>query len=233
MKRKTQGIILLTLFGLALAFMVYSYFSGGIVFSLVNQDTTKIISFLDSLGILAAVVIFLFIVIENVIAPVPPLVLYFIAGISYGGFWGGVLSLVGNVVGSTAAFFLAKSLGRRWVEKKTPKETREKFDKFSKKYGGFSIFLLRINPLTSTDLFSYLSGLSRISFKHFIIGTTLGLTPGIFLQTYLGDIFSGSTFWFNLFLLASVFYVVIFIAMFFYFKRKNKKAMEKNRRGSL
>lgn len=213
------GIFLLVL----LISSVFSYFSEGIIHSLIHSDTSKLLSFFSSLGLFASVVIFLLIIIENVVAPLPPLILYLVAGLSFGGFWGGLLSLAGNVVGSAIAFFLAKSLGRKWVEKKVSLKIRQRFDKFSQKYGGISIFLLRVNPLTSTDLFSYLGGLSKIRFRIFIIATTLGLAPTIFVQTYLGEIFRTNTLLFNLFIFSSIFYFLAFIFLYFYFKKKNKK----------
>lgn len=51
------------------------------------------------------------------------------------------------------------------------------------------MFLLRINPFTSSDLFSYLSGLSKMKIKTFILGTGLGLLPMIFAQAYFGEAF--------------------------------------------
>ncbi len=87
-----------------------------------------------------------------------------------------------------------------------------KFDNFSKKYGGFAIFLLRVNPLTTTDLVSYLAGLSKIKFWKFILWTGLGLVPMIFIQTYFGDVFvKGNGILSALVIILSVLYLIFFV----------------------
>ena len=122
-------------------------------------------------------------------APIPPLMLYVLAGVLFGAFWGGTLTLFGNLIGSLIDFEIARSYGRKFVENSTTPKVKKRFDTFFEKYGGFSIFLLRINPLTTTDLFSYLAGLTKMKRAHFILGTTLGLIPLIYIQTYFGEIF--------------------------------------------
>lgn len=223
MKKKTFGIILLTGFIIAIAWCFYSYFTGGVIHSLLQNDPTALIESLRSLGFLGIFLFMIIVILENVVAPMPPFILYIAGGAIYGGLWGGILALIGNALGSALAFVIARKLGRSWIEKKIPKKVRGKFDKFAEKYGGFTIFILRINPLTSTDLFSYLAGFTKMSFRKFIIGTTLGLAPSIILQSYLGDFFSSSPILFNLFLVVGVSYIAMFIFLFFLFKKSKKE----------
>jgi len=68
------------------------------------------------------------------------------------------------------------------------------------------------NPFTSSDVFSYLAGISKMNFKKFLIGTTLGLIPLIYIQSYLGEeIITKNELLFNIFLIISLIYVLIFI----------------------
>ncbi|MCA9488014.1 MAG: TVP38/TMEM64 family protein [Nanoarchaeota archaeon] len=226
MKKRTFGWILLAGFILALGWCFYSYFTQGVIHSLLQNDPTSLIESLRSLGVLGILLFVLLVVLENVVAPMPPFVLYVAGGAIYGAFWGGLIALLGNAMGSALAFIIARKLGRDWIEKKVPKNVGKQFDKFTDKYGGWAIFLLRVNPLTSTDLFSYLAGFTNMRFRTFIIGTTLGLAPSIILQSYLGDFFSSSPILFNLFLVIGVFYVAMFVFLFFLFKKNKKKEIK-------
>jgi len=108
------------------------------------------------------------------------------------------------------------------VEKRVKQKSMKKFDRYSKKYGLFTIFILRINPLTSTDMFSYLAGLSRMSVWSMVIGTVLGLAPLIYLQSYLGEFIArGDSFFTLLFIWISIVYAAVVVYGFWYaFLRK-------------
>lgn len=197
---------------LIISWMVYSYFSDGVIYSLINGDTTGILNFINSFGVFAWLIFIFLVILEVVLAPIPALILYVVAGIIFGGFIGGVLTLIGNSIGAFIDFKLARVLGKRNIEKKVDKKLKEKFDRFFDKYGGLSIFILRVNPFTSSDLVSYLSGFTKIKTIKFITATTLGLIPMIFVQTYLGDIFiKDNPILLGLTLLFSVLYLALFI----------------------
>ena len=49
------------------------------------------------------------------------------------------------------------------------------------------IFLLRLNPLTSTDLLSYAAGLTRIPVSRVMLATGVGLAPQCLIQSWLSD----------------------------------------------
>ena len=50
------------------------------------------------------------------------------------------------------------------------------------------IFLSQLHPLFPTSLLNYLYGLTRIRFRQFMLWTTIGRAPGLFLYTYLGTL---------------------------------------------
>jgi uncharacterized membrane protein YdjX (TVP38/TMEM64 family) len=53
--------------------------------------------------------------------------------------------------------------------------------------GGWLIFWLRLNPLTSSDLVSYAAGFTRIPIKQVVLATGLGIAPLCFAQATLSD----------------------------------------------
>ena len=86
------------------------------------------------------------------------------------------------------------------------------------KYGAYAIFLLRVNPFTSTDFISYLAGFFRMHFSKFIVATTLGLAPFIYIQSYLGgEILKQNTLVYSIFVFASIIYLIIFFYLIIHF----------------
>lgn len=185
---KKHWIIILIIILLGLIFS-YSYFSKGVVYSVANSDETSVVNFIDSFGAFSYLIFILLVILEVVLAPIPALVLYVAGGALFGTFLGGTLTLIGNLIGAFIAFWIARRLGRSFIEKRVDPSARKKFDDFSAKYGGFALFILRINPFTTSDLFSYIAGLSNMKVGTFILGTGLGLAPMIFVQAYFGEAF--------------------------------------------
>ncbi|MCX6750183.1 MAG: TVP38/TMEM64 family protein [Candidatus Pacearchaeota archaeon] len=208
---KKNWVILLIIVILILLFS-YSYFSKGVVYSISKSDNESVVNFIDSFGIFSYFMFILIVILEVVLAPIPALALYVAGGALFGTFLGGTLTLIGNLIGAYIAFWIARRFGRKFVEKRVDEKMRKRFDKFSEKYGGFSLFLLRINPFTTSDLFSYLAGLTKMKVKTFILGTGLGLIPMIFVQAYFGQAFVKShPMIYSVLLWISVAYLLIFV----------------------
>lgn len=208
---KKHWIFILILL-LLIIWLIYSYFSNGIVYSLINSDTNKVVEFVNSFGVFGWLIFILLIILEVVLAPIPPLILYIVAGVLFGGFLGGILTLIGNVIGAFIDFKIARKIGGKSIEKRTNEKLRSKFNAFFEKNGGIAIFILRVNPFTSSDLVSYLSGLTKIKTTKFVLATALGLIPMIFVQTYFGDILiKNNPILIGITLLFSVLYLAIFI----------------------
>jgi uncharacterized membrane protein YdjX (TVP38/TMEM64 family) len=185
--RKNWVVLLILV--ILIALFLYSYYSKGIIYAISTTNNESVTNFIQSFGIFSYLVFIILVILEVVLAPIPPLALYIGGGALFGTFLGGVLTLVGNLIGALIAFWIARRFGRKFVEKRVDEKMRKKFDNFSVRYGGFSLFLLRINPFTTSDLFSYLAGLTKMKVRTFLIGTGLGLTPMIFVQTYFGESF--------------------------------------------
>lgn len=226
---KKKIIVSLTIFALLIFFSLafYSYSTQGFVYKIAINDIDSIVTQIQSLGPLAAVALFFLVILEVIAAPIPPLILYVVAGIIFGGFFGGIIVLAGNIVGATLAFVFARTIGRDYLKKKIGKENGARFDKITEKYGPLGIFLLRIYPITSSDLVSYLAGLSKIKITHFIIATTLGLIPLVFSQTYLGsDIIKENSFLLTALVSISVAYLLFFVYLMFRIAKKPRKGLK-------
>jgi len=178
----------------AVAWGIVSYIQGGVVQKMFSLEPDEIAEFVDSFGYFSYVIFVLIVILEVVLAPVPPLLLYTVAGILYSSIGGGLLVLTGNLIGATIDFFIARKFGSDRLQKTVKPSLTKKFNRFFDKYGALSVFFLRVNPLTTSDLVSYISGFTKMRYLHFILATALGLAPLVFLQTYLGgEIFSRSS----------------------------------------
>jgi uncharacterized membrane protein YdjX (TVP38/TMEM64 family) len=186
--------------------MAFSFKNQGIFYQIFNSDINDLVDYVDSYESFAPIILLIIIIVEVVAAPIPGMIIYVAAGVILGSFMGGLISFIGNIIGSTICFYLAWQ-GRTSFFKKTKSKTLVSFDKYSIKYGGLAIFLLRLNPLTSTDIISYIAGFSKLKFKPFIIGTSLGLLPLSFLSSYFGgELIIGHPFLYNFFIFVSILY---------------------------
>lgn len=115
----------------------------------------------------------------------PGSVLTVSGGILFGTMWGTVINLVSATLGASAAFLLARYLGREFVEK----WTRGKLKRFDQKIGehGFTtVFYLRLVPLFPFNLLNFSLGLTQIRFRDYFLASLLGMAPGTFVYTSLG-----------------------------------------------
>ena len=179
-------------FGLSLiTAVVWSYSTNGIVHELLRSDTdsaAKVKAFqhyFEQLGPTAPIVYIIFVVIEVVVAPIPGIMLYAPGGLLFGGFWGGLLSLIGNTLGAGISCQLVRLFGSRVIRAFSEVNAIKRCEAQLAERGAWIILLLRINPLTSSDLVSYAAGLTRIPTWKVMLGTLVGMAPLCWGQSYL------------------------------------------------
>lgn len=181
--------ILILIFGLA----AQSWQAEGIVFDLLRSDQSaawkveRLQAFFEACGPLAPLVYVAFVTIEVVVAPIPGLMLYAPGGVVFGGFVGGLLALIGNVLGAGIACGITRTVGSNWLTRVFPEDSLEKAQTELDRRGSWLIFLLRVNPLTSSDLVSYAAGFTRIPTWKVMFATMLGMAPLCFAQAWLAE----------------------------------------------
>jgi uncharacterized membrane protein YdjX (TVP38/TMEM64 family) len=171
----------------------WSWWTGGIVYDLLRSNLTaadklaRLRQFFAALGPLAPLVYFLLVVAEVLIAPIPGLMLYVPGGVIFGGLLGGALALAGNVVGAGIACTIARSIRPPWLSRALSAPKAAAVQASLERYGGWLIFLLRLNPLTSSDVVSYAAGLTRIAVSTVMLATCAGMAPLCFAQAWLAE----------------------------------------------
>lgn len=143
--------------------------------------------YVQSWGVLGPIIYVAIVVVEVLVAPIPGLLLYAPSGAIFGGFLGGTLSLVGNTIGAAIASFLARVLGAPWLARHVHSPRFATFRERIQARGVWVVFVLRLNPLTSSDLVSYAAGLAGVPSRWVAIGTFFGMLPQCYLQAYLAE----------------------------------------------
>lgn len=119
--------------------------------------------------------------------PGTPLTL--LAGALFGVVNGVVISLIGNILGATAAFLLGRFFLKSFVQEKilarypSIKKYEERF--FSQ--GLKTVIFLRLVPLFPFNALNYLLGVTHVKTKDYIIGTSIGIIPGTVAFVYFGE----------------------------------------------
>lgn len=104
------------------------------------------------------------------------------------GFWrGSALSVLGNGLGSVAAFWIGRYLARRWVEKALAGNTF--FESFSgdlKRKGWKIVLLARLSQVFPFSIGNYAFGTTRIPAWQYGVATLIGPIPAAMVCSYLG-----------------------------------------------
>jgi uncharacterized membrane protein YdjX (TVP38/TMEM64 family) len=113
---------------------------------------------------------FIIMVIQNSFTVIPLIIIITINYALFGFFNGLIWSWLTSIIAAGIWFFGSRYFFNDWVQRKTNAEILAKMEK----NGLLFVFQARIIPFVPTSLINILSGLSSITFKHFIIGTMFG-----------------------------------------------------------
>lgn len=168
--------------------------------------------------------VYLIVYIVGSIVGFPGSILSLTGGLAFGALFGTIYTVIGATIGASAAFWIARFMGRDFVRTILGKRLKE-VDIKLEKHGLGIILFLRLIPLFPFNLLNFTFGLSKVKFKDFLIGTFLGIIPGTFAYVYLGssltDIFSIN------FILAILFLLVLislrFLSIPYLIKKYKKK----------
>ncbi len=152
---------------------------------LVSGDGQAIGDYLHGYGIWAPFASIFLMILQAVAAPVPAIFIAFANGLTFGVFWGGLLTVAGQTIAAVVCFVIARALGREPVEALAGKFGLETADRWFTRWGARGIFVLRLLPGISFDVISYAAGLTGIRFTSFVVATAVGVAPQAFLYAYL------------------------------------------------
>ena len=154
-------------------------------------DFEVVKAFVASYGIYAAIVSFLLMVLQSIVAPLPAFLITFANANLFGWWKGAILSWSSAMVGAGLCFCIARILGRDVVEKLTSTSGLKNIDDFFEKHGKMSILIARLLPFISFDIVSYAAGLTSMSFLSFFIATGIGQLPATIVYSIVGGMLTG------------------------------------------
>lgn len=194
MKKSQRVLCLVALVSVLLYLLIPSWYEqiNQAVRILSSLNLESVIDYLRSFGIYAALISFLLMILQSIIAPIPAFLITLANAVLFGWLGGAFLSWSSAMVGAALCFMIARILGRDVVEKLTGKKALQSTDYFFERYGTHTILICRLLPFVSFDLISYAAGLTSIRFWRFWIATGIGQLPATLVYSYFGENLSGS-----------------------------------------
>lgn len=108
------------------------------------------------------------------------------AVVAFGLLQGFVYSLAGILVSAAAGYYLGRLMDRKKVERMAGPRL-EPITRMLKKEGLVAVTLVRLLPVAPFTVESVVAGALRVKLWHLLLGTTLGMLPGMIGTTVLGD----------------------------------------------
>jgi uncharacterized membrane protein YdjX (TVP38/TMEM64 family) len=123
-----------------------------------------------------------------VVGLVPGALLTLAGGAIFGLAEGTLWVFIGAVLGSSGAFLVARYLARSAVERRlADRPGFRAVDRAVGQQGLKIIFLLRLSPVFPFNLLNYGLGLTRVSFRDYLLAS-FGMIPGTLLYVYYGKL---------------------------------------------
>ena len=174
------------------------------------SDQEAVSAYIQSFGVLGPLVLFLFHLLQVIIAFIPGHVFVIAGGYVYGLVGGTIFNIVFVVIASQIAFIIAQKAGRPIVHRFADPATVDKWTQIAEKKGLLFFTIAFVLPVFPTDAMNFVAGLSGMSGYKFLIASFLGRFPSIILLTLVGShgIEFSNTTWIILVILVAAVYIV-------------------------
>jgi uncharacterized membrane protein YdjX (TVP38/TMEM64 family) len=127
----------------------------------------------------------LVVIVEVIIAPIPGGAIGYMGAARFG-FWSAwPLLYIGNAIGTTVVFFLARRLGTPLFQESVSRNTRRRYD-YLLRHNTPLLWLAYSVPLLPVDVLSVLAGLSTISARRFLVIALTGYVAYTGIVAYIG-----------------------------------------------
>lgn len=192
MERKSSQLILKFIKILPIIFIII-----GIIVGFLFKDTSvaDIVNYTPENPFLAACILIGLYALKSISIVFPLIVLNISAGMLFSPFLAIVVNLIGSFVASAIPYFIGRFVGRGVVIKIMKKY--KKFSEMSKmplvQNPWFYSYFLRVISILPGDLVSMLLGSIKLKFTPYILGSLLGILPGMLAATFMGTAISDPT----------------------------------------
>jgi uncharacterized membrane protein YdjX (TVP38/TMEM64 family) len=119
----------------------------------------------------------------------PAAILTLGAGALFGVVKGALVAWTGATLGCAAAFLVGRYVARDWVAKRIAGDKRFRaVDEAVGREGWKIVGLLRLSPVFPFNLLNYAFGVTRVSFRDYLVASAVGMIPGALMYVYLGSL---------------------------------------------
>ena len=165
-----------------------SYALDWVIAQFIRLDEQRIVDWIERFGVLGPVVYMLILASTIIFTLLPSVIVDIAGGLAFGVLLGTVYTMLGGMLGATVNFYVARRLGRHFVERRLGQQAMNQIDGLADRMGAKLIFLTRLIPLFNFDWVSYAAGLTRISFKTYAVASALGMLLPVIGIVYVGDV---------------------------------------------
>lgn len=159
------------------------------------RDPSRVREWIAGFGFWAPLVSIALSTAQVLLAPVPGQIIGVANGYLYGVWLGTLYSLLGLLIGTALAMWLARQFGRPLVERLVKREHLERWDRITMRQGPWFFFLIFLIPGLPDDLVCFLIGLSPLPLPHMVLLALLGRLPGVLVSCWVGAYATGLPLW--------------------------------------
>jgi uncharacterized membrane protein YdjX (TVP38/TMEM64 family) len=109
---------------------------------------------------------------------VPVTLLIAVTGIVFGPAYGSAYAIIGSLLSASATYGIGHWLGRETVQKMLGQRINNLSRRIARR-GVLAMVVVRMLPVAPFTVVNVVAGASHIRFRDFLIGTALGMLPGI------------------------------------------------------
>lgn len=133
--------------------------------------------------------VFIAVFVAGFFIPGPELLFAALGGVLFGGIPGFLYAYVASLIGTTTTFLLVRHTAQDYVQR----ALRDRFewvralDDRLVRHGVRTVFVLRLLLFLAPPL-NWTLGATRVRAAHYVVGTALGIVPGLAIAVYVGDV---------------------------------------------
>ena len=159
--------------------------TGIAVYVIGGIDNTQIQAWLKSSGIWAPIIFIAVYVVATVLI-LPSTALNLTGGAIFGPWLGILWTSIGAIIAAIVSFAFTRTVGRELVAKRLAGRWQA-MDVEVSRGGIFYMFAIRLVPIMPYGLVNFAAGLTSVSFKDYVLGTTIGTVPSVLPFVLLGS----------------------------------------------
>ncbi|MGH6897842.1 MAG: VTT domain-containing protein [Geminicoccaceae bacterium] len=107
-------------------------------------------------------------------------------GAVFGPLLGPLYALAGSLLAAALAFAIGRALGRDWVRQLASRRVTA-FNRRLNRHGLLAMTVLRLFPVAPFTVVNLIAGASDLRMRDYMLGSLIGMSPGIVLMTLFGD----------------------------------------------